>query len=152
MTRDVILKQLRKGWLITLVLSPLAAFGTEVLASMVQSGSFELNQSVLLLGITGAVLSVVLVVGASSIFLNLYPDVRDEKTYSLFAWYLAPVVISMVMMTISDATDDWDMWKLYLAMALPFFAIHTWFFTRFVKVLGKAKTTVEGTSEQTSTY
>jgi hypothetical protein len=110
---------------------------------MAQSGSVEVNQSVLLLGITGAFLSVVLVIGAVTIFLNLYPDVRDERTYSLFAWYLTPVVISMIMMTISDATDDWDMWKLYLAMALPFFGIHTWFFIRFVKVWGRVKTGVE---------
>lgn len=148
MTRDVVLKQLRKGWLITLVLSPLAAFGAEALSSMAQSGSFAINQNVLLLAITGAILSVVLVIGSATIFLNLYPDVRDERTYSLFAWYLAPVVISMIMMTISDATDDWDMWKLYLAMALPFFAIHTWFYTRFVKVWGRVKTRVEQTSAE----
>jgi hypothetical protein len=50
------------------------------------------------------------------------------------------------MIPARDSADDWDMWKLFLAMALPFFIIHTWFFIRFIKVLRRVKTEVERTS------
>ncbi|GAA3993329.1 hypothetical protein [Mucilaginibacter dorajii] len=150
MTRDIILKQLRKGWLTTLVLSPLAACLAIQLVLLKPSEGFEGKQAALVLSILGAILAIVLVVGAATLFLNLYPDVRNEKSYIFFSWYLIPVLLIIIFVTTSDSTDEPDMWPLFAAAALPFFCIHTWFFIRFIKAMGRIKKELSDAEEQVS--
>jgi hypothetical protein len=150
MDRDAVLNQLRKSWLITLGLSPLSAFLAVQVVSLNKSQGFEGGQAVFLEGILGVFLALILVLSATSIFLNLYPDIRQERTYSFFAWYLAPLLLCIIFITASDSADDLDMWMLVLPIVLPFFAIHTWFYIRFIKAMDRAKKEIENTTEQTS--
>ncbi|MDN3584030.1 hypothetical protein [Mucilaginibacter flavus] len=149
MDRDAVLNQLRKSWLITLGLSPLAVFlGVQIVSSNKSQG-FEGGQAVFLVSMLGVFLALILVLSATSIFLNLYPGIRQERTYSFFAWYLVPLLLCIIFITASDSADDLDMWMMVLPIVLPFFAIHTWFYIQFIKTMDKAKKEIENTTEQT---
>lgn len=74
---------------------------------------------------------VVMTVGTTTIFLNLYKEVRDSYFYSLISFLFIPLTIALIsIICIGDFRDGR---KEYSAIFIPFLSLLTIYFLKFRK-------------------
>ena len=97
-------------------------------------GSFEGNQGVMIVALSGAIWSVFLTVCSTTVFLNVYPSIRADKIYMFFTYYLLPLIVALIA---GGYMRSSGMLPAFFTVTIPFFISQTVFYIRFLKIADK---------------
>lgn len=126
MHQGQIFKSLWKGLLLTFVLSAILTLILIPIVFAEESKGFEGGQGAVLLSIGGVIWSFALTVSATTVFLNLYPAVRNSAYYCFLSYFIVPFFIALYV-----GLNAGDMLKMFFTLTISFFAVQAWFFIKF---------------------
>ena len=94
-------------------------------------GSLEGNSGVTLFIIGGFLLSLIMTLLSTTVYLNIYDSIRNDNIKRLMTFFLLPI---LVLITTFFTNGNFDMWKLYLVLCIPFILTHIYFYLNFKKI------------------
>ncbi|MEP6614666.1 MAG: hypothetical protein ABJA76_22325 [Mucilaginibacter sp.] len=98
------------------------------------AGSFEGNQGVMIVALSGALWSAFLTVCSTTVFLNVYPSILADKIYVFFTYYLLPIIAALIA---GGYMRSSGMLPAFFTVTIPFFISQTVFYMRFLKIADK---------------
>jgi hypothetical protein len=136
MADNNIARYLRKSFLYALLLNPFIAFLSVQIVNSRIASSLEGNQAVFIVSLLGIFCSLILTICSATIFLNVYPSFRKDNIYVFFSYYAVPIIAAMLPWT-KTGTADTNMLSTFFAVTIPFFALQTFFYLKFLKMASK---------------
>jgi len=125
---------LQKHLLYAFLINAFSAFLSVQLVYAHLAGSLEGNQGVMIVALSGAIWSVFLTVCSTTIFLNIYPSIRNDKIYVFFTYYLLPIIAALIAGGVMRSSG---MLPAFFTVTIPFFISQTVFYIRFLKIADK---------------
>ena len=130
--KKLIIRQLLKNLLLTFVIS----FGLTTISILLfynkEMGSLEGNSGVTLFIIGGFILSLTMTILSTTVFLNIYDPIRNDKLRSFLTFFLLPILLTFIIFL---SNKDFDMLPLYLILTMPFLLTQSYFYRQFRKSL-----------------
>ncbi len=130
--KNKIIRRLTRNLILTFFISCILTTLSILIFYNKQMGSLEGNSGVTLFIIGGFILSFVMTILSTTVFLNIYDSVRDDNTKSLFSFFLLP---ALVILTILFSSKKFEMWRLYLILSIPLILTQLIFYINFKKSL-----------------
>jgi cytochrome bd-type quinol oxidase subunit 2 len=124
-------KYLWKSLLYTFLASAFLAFLLIQIAFSKESDGLEAKQAVLLFAVAGVFWSLALSICSTTVFLNLYPQIRQNNFYRFTSYYVVPLLAVVLIVVTTYSPDSPKMTGQFLISNIPFFAVHTCFFIDF---------------------
>lgn len=124
-------KYLWKSLLYTFLASAFLAFLLIQIAFSKESDGLEANQEVFLFAVAGVFWSLVLTIGSTTVFLNLYPQIKHNDFYRFVSYYGVPLVAALLVTVATYSSGSLKTAGQFLISNIPFFAVHTYFFIDF---------------------
>ncbi|WP_295794263.1 hypothetical protein [Mucilaginibacter sp.] len=125
---------LQKNLLYAFLINVLLAFLSVQVVYAHLTGSLEGSQGVMIVALSGAIWSVFLTVCSTTIFLNVYPSIRNDKIYVFFTYYLLPIIAALIA---GGNMRSSGMLPAFFTVTIPFFISQTIFYIRFLKISDK---------------
>lgn len=129
-----IARYLQKNLLYAFLINAFLAFLSVQVVYSLLAGSFEGKQGVMIVALSGAIWSAFLTVCSTTIFLNVYPSIRNDKIYVFFTYYLLPIIAALIA---SGYMRSSGMLPVFFTVTIPFFILQAVFYIRFLKIAGK---------------
>jgi hypothetical protein len=113
----------------TFLISSVIAFaGTAILVQRPADDHFQCDMSGIAYGVAIGMV-VLLTASATTIYLNLKYQVRNNTFYSILSFFLLPAVLATLLIA---SLGEWkDTWPLYAIITLPFMAAMLFHFLQF---------------------
>ncbi|QHS55114.1 hypothetical protein GWR56_06010 [Mucilaginibacter sp. 14171R-50] len=127
MDRNIYAAQLRKSLIYTFLLGYLLTFITIMVVFSKEAGSLEGNQGITLFCLIGFVWVLCLTLLSTTIFFNLFPEIKNNRFYNFLSYYALPVSACSILIFTNSVLE---IASVYLSITLPFFAVHSFFFYR----------------------
>lgn len=128
MTQGNIIKQLSKGLGLTFLISVLFMFLAVEGFYSLTSKSLAGGRGPIVMAIPGFFWTLILTLFSATVFLNLYPPIRNNAFNCFLSFYLSPFVFSTTVAIDKVAVD---VLPDFMIITLPFFFVHSCFFIRF---------------------
>lgn len=125
---------LQKNLLYAFLINALLAFLSVQVVYSHLAGSMDGNQGVMIVALSGAIWSVFLTVCSTTIFLNVYPSIRNDKIYVFFTYYLLPIIAALIA---SGYMRSSGMLPVFFTVTVLFFVSQSVFYIRFLKIADK---------------
>jgi len=125
---------LRKNLLYAFLINVLLAFLAVQVVYAHLASSMEGSQGVMIVALSGAIWSVFLTVCSTTIFLNVYPSIRNDTIYVFFTYYLLPIIAALIA---GGYMRSSGMLPAFFTATIPFFISQTIFYIRFLKIADK---------------
>ena len=133
MAENGIAGYLQKRLLYAFIINAFTTFlSVQVVYSRMKS-SFEGNQAVTLVSLFGVLWSLCLTICSTTILLNVYPSVREDKIYVFFWYYVLPLIAALI----AGAKMDSETLPAFFTATIPFFISQTVFYLKFLKLAAK---------------
>ncbi len=130
--KNKIIRRLTRNLILTFFISCILTTITILIFYNKQMGSLEGNTGISLFIIGGFLLSFVMTVLSTTVYLNIYDTIRNDNIRCLLTFFLLPI---FVLMTIFFTNGNFEMWTLYLVLCVPFIATQIFFYINFKKTL-----------------
>jgi len=132
--KKLIIRRLLKSLLLTFVISFVLTTISILIFYNKQMGSLEGNSGITLFVIGGFLLSLTMTILSTTVFLNIYDTIRNDKLCCFLTFFLLPILLTLI---ICLSNKDFDMLPLYLILTIPFFLTQFYFYKQFKKSLQK---------------
>jgi hydrogenase-4 membrane subunit HyfE len=125
---------LQKNLIYALVFNPFLSFGAAQVVKSQIPGNFGGDHGALFLSLSGAMWALFLTICSTTVLLNVYPFIRENKVYSFFCYYLLPATAAIIAGIYVGPPETLPA---FLTVTIPFFITQTFFYLKFLKAPDK---------------
>lgn len=126
-----IFRRLTRNLILTFLASCILTTLTILISYNKEMGSIEGNSGVFLFIIGGFVWSLIMTIFSTTVYLNTYDEIRNNKTKCFLTFFLLPTIATIAIILYSNL----DMWTLYIRICTPYVLTQLFFYADFKKYL-----------------